>query len=359
MGFSVRMAPGVRVRVSSRGVRTSIGPRAARVHVGGGATGFSSGVGPVTYSTSLGVSRRSSSGSVTRSVAASSRAEAAEQLVDVYRRIASLHHEQFAPAQRPVAPEPPHIDPAEIEQRHRKASLKGISIFARARRRDALAQAAAAAQSEIHSRELERVRHRTGAQTQLDAAWAQLRSNAPGAVVGALAAAFEDNDAAAAPLGVNADEATLVVIVPTLAGMPQKKPDVTPTGRPTIKAVPKKEAASWHATAVAGCILVTVKEAFAVAPGLQSVRIVAATTPERDAYGNRHPDVLIAARFERERLNRVQWESAESVRILNDVTSELQLKQVGAAKTLNPLPLEDEPELQALLGAIDFEELGA
>ena len=34
MGFSVKIAPGVRVRASSRGVRTSIGPRVARVHVG-------------------------------------------------------------------------------------------------------------------------------------------------------------------------------------------------------------------------------------------------------------------------------------------------------------------------------------
>jgi len=246
-----------------------------------------------------------------------------------------------------------------VEQRHRKASLKGISIFARGRRRDALAQAAAAAQSEVDARELERAKQRAAAQAQLDAEWAQLQANEPDAVIAALAAAFEDNDAAAAPLGVTGDEATLVVIVPTLAGMPQKKPDVTPTGRPTIKAVPKKEAAAWHATAVAGCILVTVKEAFAVAPGLNSVRIVAATTPERDAYGNRHPDVLIAARFERERLDGVQWTTTESARILNDVTSELQLKQVGVSKTLTPLPLDEEPELQALLNAIDYEELGA
>ncbi|MDQ0537512.1 hypothetical protein QF011_000042 [Curtobacterium flaccumfaciens] len=313
----------------------------------------------MTYSTSLGVSRRASSGSVTRSVAASSRAEAAEQLVDVSRRIGSLHHEQFAPAQRPVAPEPPLIDTAEIEQRHCKSSLKGISIFARTRRRDALARAAAAAQSEVRARELEQARNRTGTQTQLDAGWAQLTANDPDGIIAALAAAFEDNDAPAAPLGVAGDEATLVVIVPTLTGMPQKKPDVTPTGRPTIKAVSKKEAASWHATAVAGCFLVTVKEAFAVAPGLWSLRIVAATAPERDAYGNHHAEVLIAARFNRERLNGVQWEATESVRILNDATTELELKQVGAAKRLMPLPLEDEPELQALVAAIDYEELGA
>lgn len=359
MGFSVRMAPGVRVRVSSRGVRTSVGPRTARVHVEGGAARFSSGVGPVTYSTSLGVSRRSSSGAVTRSLAASSRAEAAEQLVDVHQGIAALHHEQFADAARPHAPELPQVDADEINKRHRAEKLKGVSIFARQRRREALAKATADAQSEAQARELERVRSRSAMQMQLDNEWARLVDNDPNTVMAALAAAFEDNDASAAPLGITDDEATLVVIVPTLSGMPQKKPGVTPTGRPTVRAVPKREAAAWHATAVAGCILVTVKEAFAVAPGAQSIRIVAATTPECDAYGQLRADVLIAARLERNRLDGVHWATTESVRILNDVSSELQLKQTGAAKTLTALSLEGEPELRALLDAIDYEELQA
>ncbi len=55
MGFRLKVAPGVRLRVSKRGVRTSLGPRAARVHVGGGRTGFSTGVGPVGF---YGSSRR-------------------------------------------------------------------------------------------------------------------------------------------------------------------------------------------------------------------------------------------------------------------------------------------------------------
>lgn len=54
MGFGVKLAPGVRVRVNSRGVRASVGPRAARVHVGSGRTGVSSGVGPFTVSGSVG-----------------------------------------------------------------------------------------------------------------------------------------------------------------------------------------------------------------------------------------------------------------------------------------------------------------
>src|SRR6476659_4494305 len=101
MGFSVRIAPGVRVRASSRGVRTSLGPRAARVHVGGGRTGFSTGVGPVTYNTGVsGGQRRSSPRSRTgtatasRQLAAATRAAKADQaqaLNDALQAILNVH----------------------------------------------------------------------------------------------------------------------------------------------------------------------------------------------------------------------------------------------------------------------------
>src|SRR3954470_5593246 len=98
MGFSIKIAPGVRVRASSRGVRTSIGPRAARLHVGGGRTGFSTGVGPVGYYTSVGGSgqrrattRRPSAGSYQRqltvSPAAAAKAEEAHRLAKVFQAL--------------------------------------------------------------------------------------------------------------------------------------------------------------------------------------------------------------------------------------------------------------------------------
>jgi Protein of unknown function (DUF4236) len=50
----MRLAPGVRVRVSSRGVSAGLGPRVARVHVGArGGVGVSSGAGPFSAYLSL------------------------------------------------------------------------------------------------------------------------------------------------------------------------------------------------------------------------------------------------------------------------------------------------------------------
>jgi Protein of unknown function (DUF4236) len=57
MGFSFKVAPGVRIRASNRGLRASVGPRVARVHVGAGRTSMSSGLGPVSLYHTVGKAR--------------------------------------------------------------------------------------------------------------------------------------------------------------------------------------------------------------------------------------------------------------------------------------------------------------
>lgn len=57
MGFNFKIAPGVKIRASSRGLSASVGPRAARVHFGAGGTGVSTGVGPVSLCQSVGGGR--------------------------------------------------------------------------------------------------------------------------------------------------------------------------------------------------------------------------------------------------------------------------------------------------------------
>src|SRR3954452_6994838 len=159
LGFSVKIAPGVRVRASSRGLRTSIGPRAARVHIGGGRTGFSTGVGPVGYYTSLGAGRRPSGArrpsagayqrQLTVSPAAAAKAEEAQRLARVFQELLNIHREPFEPARPPVAPPAPAPDPAGVHARHREAALAGIGIFKRAERRAAQAAAQQMAEAEL------------------------------------------------------------------------------------------------------------------------------------------------------------------------------------------------------------------
>src|SRR3954469_15138917 len=152
MGFSVKLAPGVRVRASSRGVRTSLGPRIARVHVGGGRAGFSTGVGPVSYYTGAGGSgrrstSRSGAGTATanRQLAAATRAaekmEQARALLSALEAILNLHRGEFPPAHPPVAPTPPPVAPTAFRAHHVKEAKSATSVFSRSDRKAALLEA--------------------------------------------------------------------------------------------------------------------------------------------------------------------------------------------------------------------------
>lgn len=367
MGFSVKLAPGVRVRASSRGIRTSVGPRAARIHVGAGRTGFSTGAGPVGYYTNVGSSRsrsRPSTGSVNRQLAAAARQQAAadklsqaRQLADALIAITQIHHEEFPAATRPLAPPPSPVDENEIHKRHRKAAKGVTSLFAFSARKQALADANLSAAAEIAAETTRRLADQDRQQVELDSWWAALERCEPEVVLETLIAAFEDNEAAATAVGVDAAEVSLVVLVPSESAIPDRKPTTTQAGNLSLKKLTKTEVADFYKMLVCGHMLVTLREAFAVVPRLTTARIVAIRASETDAYGNRKPEVLMAGRCERSALDGVRWKDANSTRIVNDCITEKVVLQKGATSALQPVPMTKEPELQALVDAIDLEEL--
>jgi hypothetical protein len=368
LGFSVKLAPGVRVRASSRGVRTSIGPRAARVHVGAGRTGFSTGAGPVSYYTSVrpanGSSRpsgsRTGTATANRQLAAATRAadkaEEAHRLADALQTITGLHRAEFAPARRPSAPEPPAVDETAIRRKHTKQARAATSIFARRARKAALAQAERRSEAEITAIRHANLEQHDLWQASLDAEWKALQDNDPEAVLAALAAAFEDNEAAAAAVGAANTEVALVVVVPPTDAIPDRRPTTTSAGNLSLKRLTKREAADLYRLLVCGHVLATVKEAFAVAPGIQSTRIVALRASEPDAYGRARPEVLLAARFERASLCGIRWADADASRVVNDAHSQLISSQRGATQELHPLDLTHHPDLAALAQVIYFDK---
>lgn len=367
MGFSVKLAPGVRVRASSRGVRTSLGPRAARVHVGAGRTGFSTGVGPVGYYTSVGGSRRRSGGgtgaanrqlaTATKAAATQEKAEEARRLADALTAVLDVHRADFPPAGRPIAPPPPPVDVAAFRARHVTEAKATTSVFARAERKAALAEADRRTQIDVVNQQQTYATQERAWQQALDVQWQLLLGNDPDAVLAALAEAFEDNEAAAAAVGVDGSEVTLVVLVPPVAAVPERRPTTTPAGNLSLRKFTKRETADIYTLLVCGHALVTLKEAFAVAPGITTARVVALRAAEPDAYGTIRPEVLLAARFERSALDGIRWAEADAVRIVNDTATERILFQKGATATLTPLNLDGEPGLAALVAAVDFEDL--
>jgi hypothetical protein len=367
LSFSVKVMPGVRIRASSRGLRTSIGPQAARLHVGGGRTGFSTGAGPVTlYSSAGGRSRsggrRPSAASYQRqltvSPAAAAKAQEAQRLARLFQELLSVHREEFPPAQPPVAPPPAEPDAEAIRRRHVEAALAGIGFFQRAARRTAREEAARAADAEIAAARADGARQQADFQVQLDGWWRNLLANDPGTVMAALAEAFEDNEAAAAPLGVDGAEVALVVLAPPESVVPERMPGTTAAGNVSLRKTPKAERDAFYTMAVMGHVVVTLKEAFAVAPGLLGARVVALRSAGTDAYGKPRLECILAGHWTRAALQGVKWATADAATVAQDTASELLIK-LRAGKELQPLDLTDQPEIRALLGVVDVAELTA
>lgn len=361
MGFSVRVAPGVRVRASSRGLRASVGPRAARVHFGSGRTGFSTGAGPVSYYTSVGRGRPSTGRANQQLTQArlnqADKAAQAEALADALSAIIDIHRTEFPVATRVVYPEPQRPDPAPYVLRRRKLAKKQTRVFDRRARKSALAEAATLGAEDARAAHEAALSEHSQQQAAADAWWDALTRCEPETVLGALATAFEDNEAAAAAVGVEGSEVSLVVLIPPESAVPDRRPTLTQSGNLSLKKLTKSESADFYKLLTCGYVLVTLRETFAVVPSLESARIVAIREGENDAYGRTSVEVLMAGRCAQKALEGVRWEDADAARVFNDCLTERVANQAPRTGALRPVPLDDEPDLAKLVGAIDLSSM--
>lgn len=360
MGFSFRIAPGVRVRASSRGVRASIGPRAARLHVGAGAPGISTGVGPVGFYQSLGGGGRGSS-RPSASAAGRSLAEAkvgmARELLSAIQQVQNLHRETFAESVRPTAAAAPPVDTDGIRRRHTKAARAGVPFWDWRARSQARKEAAAATAREIAEEQSRRLAEQQARQEELDLRWKALNENDPETVREVLSEAFADNDAHAAVVGCNDGIASVVVLVPDVDVIPDRIPTTTSAGNLSLKRMTKTDQAALYRTMVAGYLLATAKEAFAVAPRLVAVRAVAIRTTRRNAYGTAVAEALVACHLRRSALVGVRWDDTDAADVLVDAADGLVFTAKGSTKALTPINLAGEPDTAELLASVDVDEL--
>ena len=210
-----------------------------------------------------------------RQQALADKAAEAQRLRDAFEAILALHREEFPLAKRRVLPPPPEPPASRFRRIHRDQARKASSIFDRADRRRALDQADQLTARDVAWARAELVRQTTLHQARLDAQWNALLACEPETVLLALNEAFADNEAAASAVGADDTEVTLLVFVPSDSEIPERKPAVTPAGNLTLKKLTKTETADFYKELVFGHLIVTLREAFAVAPGIKSARIVA------------------------------------------------------------------------------------
>lgn len=228
MGRSFKVAPGVRVRASSRGLSSSFGPRAARVHVGSRGVGVSSRVGPVSAYTRVGSKPRNSPrAGGSRTSAAPSKASIAayerqlktaqreadiDKVAVLEKALISVHQESFPKAERAVVPasepvdpnpiqteleaelgipglvdqlgsgdsrplalEPESVDRYRLMREFRKRRRQGIAFWRLREQIDAAREADREAEAEAEVEERQREAAQADAQAELDELWSELQ----------------------------------------------------------------------------------------------------------------------------------------------------------------------------------------
>ena len=358
--FSVKLAPGVRVSASSRGLRAHVGPRGARVHVGGGRTGVSTGAGPFTFYESLGAGRSSRpyrTGPSASQIAGAQKAGQAQLIVTALRAIDDIHRQSFPAATKPAAALPPVPPFPVLLATAVKDQRAGIGFFKFKARAAAKARARQIAEARAQQLLADAQEKQRAAQQELDTRWAELLANKPDQVLAELAAAFEDNEAPVAPVGVEDAEVSLVVLVPAADAVPDRYPTTTDGGNLSIRKATKTMRADWYRQLVAGHVVVSAKEAFAVAPGLEVAGIVALRDQGQDVYGARRAEPVLCTRLSRTGLAAVRWEQAGAWDVVEQTGTETLVSLKGSTRELTPLDLAGEPDLARVVASVDLDEL--
>ncbi len=267
---------------------------------------------------------------------------------DLEAALVSRHKEVFPLAQRPIAPEPAPVDALAILRRARAQELSKVSFFRLTERKAAKKRAEEIAKRETEEEQANRASSKMRFQEELDDVWNSLNANDPSTVIAALEAAFEDNQDPAAPIDCEGNRASVVILYPPQDFLPDKKPALTPTGRPTLKVRNKTETSDLYARAVASTVLATVKEAFAVAPRLEQIATIVARKDSRAEDPEDFMAAIYAGTFSRDRLRRIDWQQVDALDELY-IAPDAMLKRKGSTATLAPLDLSKEPQLQSVV----------
>jgi len=371
-GMSFKLAPGVRIRVSSRGVRTGVGPRAARIHIGGGPTRISSGVGPFSFSDTVGPAGRSrtapspspaparpSLAELQRQAAAAEREQEIRSVIALEWSLLTLHLQEFTPPRRPLLPPPAPPDPAPFIAAREQQALAGLSIFDRAKRRDAQRWARDAGQ---HDADVQWEQTRRAHLEQQHAAtqwWDKLVAHDETTVHATLEAAFEDNQSPAACIDVGKDlstpagvrYATVLIIYGPVDLVPEKQPGITPAGRPTLHKRTQSARNDFYVQALGSTVLATVREGLAVAPSVAELRVVVLRRDPGAADPAAYLEWIYAGRFPRAWVASMPWVTVNPAEALLQAP-EARMQRRGAAGHVIALPLDDEPGLAEIVAEV-------
>ncbi|WP_237525468.1 TerD family protein [Streptomyces sp. SID4985] len=347
----------------------------ARVSTGSGGTRISSGVGPFQAAGSSRGGRRPQAGRRTVAPSAAQlerarrQAERAQQeaqrdaaiaeLQELRRQMTNVHLESFPTLTPPVVPEPQRLHLAWALAEAQAHHLAGLGVFARSARNAAKRHAEEDALGYLAAEEGRLREAYTGLVAEADQWWRSLIANDEETVCGAVNHAFADNPASGCAVGVDGSVLSVVMRQPDIDALPDQTPGVTPTGRPTLKKLTKRDRTLWWLTAMGSNIVATLKEAFATAPGITAIDLAVLTRlPNTQRLG-----FVAYGRWTRQAIEAGPWQQTEdALRFLDigqGVVCAVTTTLAGnLSSTLKPLDVSRLPGLRSLLESAQDDSAG-
>ncbi|MEU5313640.1 TerD family protein [Streptomyces sp. NPDC021562] len=272
------------------------------------------------------------------------------QLEELRRQTTSVHLQSFPPARPPVVPGPQQLSLAWALAEAQTHHLAGLGLFARAERAAAKRRAEEDAPAYLAAEEA-RLQAVHGELTAEAGRWWQaLVANDEETVCEAVNYAFSDNAAAGCAVGADGTVLSVVMRQQDIDSLPAQMPGLTPSGRPTLKALSKRDRTLWWLTSMGSNIVATLKEAFAVAPGITAIDLAVLTRlPDTQRLG-----FVVYGRWTRQAIEAGPWrETTDALRFLDigqDVACSVTTTASGnLSSSIKPLDTSRLPGLQSLL----------
>lgn len=189
----------------------------------------------------------------------------------------------------------------------------------------------------------------------LEQQWERLQANQPDAVISVVNQAFADNAAPAIAVDVQDDELTALVYIPGVELPSYKAVYQMSSMRTRIYKTTERDRNLTYQLLVYGHAIVTAKEAFAVAQGISTVRVIAVRITQADDYGLRATEALLVGSFARELFDQVRWHIDSVDQVLDTAATELVVFEDDETEEMLPLDLTEYPNILALINSVQID----
>jgi hypothetical protein len=277
--------------------------------------------------------------------------EELQALVEQLDRMLTVHQRSFPVSERPVAPPPEPADVRALERARRKEQRRGIPLYRLSNRRAARRRARELAEEDARREAEARESARAQTQAEYDAAWQRLLENDRPTVLATLEASFADNEAPAVAVNCEDGRVTIVMLMESEEAVPERRPTVTPTGRPSSKKLNQTERSELYQAWISSNLLATVKEAFAVAPGLRAATVVVLRRSPPNPFGEVEVDAVYCGTFSRERFEKLRFEQPGMLDAIFHA-EDVRLNAKGRSKRMAPIDLSKDEELRDLVAEV-------